>query len=194
MAEERESLRCPHCKLVQFLTHDGKCRRCCQHLIPPPEPIQITLPMIIEPRRHPFEWGLHWGQLLMNLRLERRMSQKQLARKASMTRTFISKMEHRMAPPTFHTIKRLAIGLKIPTYVLVDVHTGYGYYYNRFLLRDPFIVQLRQDLPLLDQEQRAVVMQAVRSLVEHNQLLFPEWQRIGPNSCEIGEQRCSACS
>ena len=75
----REVLRCPHCRLVQFRSTTGLCRRCHQHL----ETLHVDLPAGLSPSHgaalstEPLSKRI--GAAVRDLRKERRLSQRQLA-------------------------------------------------------------------------------------------------------------------
>lgn len=101
--DSREVVRCDHCLLVQFRTTNSLCRRC--HLSLDEDEAEIaalspepqTLPVNINShgRGH-----LHLAQSIRNLRLRGGMSQRQLALRMSVPRTYVSKIENEKATPT----------------------------------------------------------------------------------------------
>lgn len=173
--DDRRIVRCWHCLLRQFETRDRHCRRCHEPLYlslivappPPPEPV--------EPMYKPQPT---WGNLLRQIRQERGLSQKQLAVKSGMVRTFVSKLERRPGPPTMATALRLAGALDVPAYVLTNVETAYDYYCTRLLVADPLIESISHYVDRLSPEQRIVIADTVRSLAQHHQMSFTEWEPI----------------
>lgn len=111
---EREVIRCPSCRLNQFMTHSGLCRRCQVPFAESPEILAVPIP----PRCHIDLYGV----FIKNLRAEldlRGWSHRILAVKAETSRTWISKLENRHASPTLDSIQRLADAFGIPAYTLL---------------------------------------------------------------------------
>jgi len=86
--EQREVLRCDHCTLVQFRTANAQCRRCHKSLeveLPEPEPAPIAL----VPPQPEKEGGLQVATAVRDLRHVRNLSQRQLAARMGVPRTYI---------------------------------------------------------------------------------------------------------
>ena len=110
--EQREVLRCDHCNLVQFRTANAMCRRCHKCLeveLPEPEPAQMAL-VQAQPEK---QEGLQVATAVRDLRHVRNLSQRQLAARMGVPRTYISKIENGKAMPTLSSLDRLARALKV---------------------------------------------------------------------------------
>jgi len=109
----REVLRCPHCRLVQFRSTTGLCRRCHQHL----ETLHVDLPAGLSPSHgaalstEPLSKRI--GAAVRDLRKERRLSQRQLANAMGTVRSHISKIERGLLVPSFQTLERATSALGI---------------------------------------------------------------------------------
>jgi ribosome-binding protein aMBF1 (putative translation factor) len=109
----REVLRCPHCRLVQFRSTTGLCRRCHQPL----ETLHVSLPAGSSPS-HGYELSTEplakrIGAAVRNLRKERELSQRQLATAMGTVRSHISKIERGLLVPSFQTLDRATSALGI---------------------------------------------------------------------------------
>ena len=90
--EQREVLRCDHCSLVQFRTANALCRRCHKCLeVEEPEP--APAPLALVPTPIAVEGGLQVATAVRDLRHVRNLSQRQLATRMGVPRTYISKIE-----------------------------------------------------------------------------------------------------
>src|ERR1700756_2693060 len=97
MAKTREVLSCPHCGLVQFRTRNSRCRRCqrlldnrLEHSIcPVPDPVNSTT-TAIENRL-----GITQivGRRVREIRKMQALSQRELAGRLNVPRTYLSKVE-----------------------------------------------------------------------------------------------------
>ena len=105
--EQREVLRCDHCSLVQFRTANALCRRCHKCLeVEEPEPAPAPLALVPTPAA--VEGGLQVATAVRDLRHVRNLSQRQLAARMGVPRTYISKIENGKAMPTLSSLDRLA--------------------------------------------------------------------------------------
>jgi transcriptional regulator with XRE-family HTH domain len=118
--EAREVLRCPQCQLVQYRTHNNICRRCHESLDAPP-------PLAAAPLRPVFaedEPGLetaeatgtlvpHVAYAIRQWRQRRGLSQRQLAERMHVPRTYVSKIENDKATPTLSSLDRMATAMEI---------------------------------------------------------------------------------
>jgi DNA-binding XRE family transcriptional regulator len=114
----REVLRCDHCRLVQFATLGGCCRRCHRPYV---------APIVVEPitkvvrRRVPQPHCYDIGFAVRVVRAARGLSQRQLAARLDTPRTYVSKVECGCAVPTLESIQRLARALGLTPGELVQI-------------------------------------------------------------------------
>lgn len=132
--EERIRARCSHCKLVQFVSTDKKCRRCHAEIGIKANPVVVVLSVPEPPK--PVEKDPvgkcrtydYWiPVVLLYLRLRSGQSQRQVAEKMRGVRTYISKVESGIATPQLAGggrkdaagLPRLCKGLNVPIYTVV---------------------------------------------------------------------------
>src|SRR5947209_11461847 len=112
--DSREVVRCDHCLLVQFRTSNDLCRRChaslddgeAEVVMAPPPP--TMMPANGNGRGH-----LNLATSIRSLRLRNGLSQRQLAARMSVPRTYVSKIENGKATPTLSSLERLARALEV---------------------------------------------------------------------------------
>src|SRR3974390_3046000 len=106
--DSREVVRCDRCLLVQFRTSNNLCRRC--HLSLDEEEPEIALP---EPQMLPVNISgngrgrLNLANSIRSLRLRNGLSQRQLALRMAVPRTYVLKIENEKATPTLSSLERL---------------------------------------------------------------------------------------
>jgi len=152
--EIREVFRCSHCHLIQFRTRDAMCRRC--H-----KPLGEAEQLCISPDPAPPAAAAIASQLGIRVRAFRRMrglSQRKLAERMKVPRTYVSKIESCRVIPTLTSLCRMARALEIEThYLLLDQKCEF-----RAIARDPFIEEMAQLVEYLDREQQAAILEAAR--------------------------------
>ena len=178
--ECKSILRCPHCRLRQFCTLDGRCRKCHGWLRPQQE---LFVPPPPPPEPPKIQEG--WGPMFAMIRQGSGLSQKELSAKAKCVRTYISKIESRNQPPTIATVERFAKALKIPLDALVSADDARAYYSKKYLLSDPFLREIHSLTSGLDQQQLQIVLHAVYSLAVEHQTVFPEWMVVPATRIEV---------
>lgn len=104
VSEAREVLRCVHCSLVQFRTHNNLCRRCWAAL---------DVPIIPQPSEEPIDYSQEESLpdvagAIRSLRRKFGLSQRELAQRMHVPRTYVSKIENDKATPTIASLERLA--------------------------------------------------------------------------------------
>lgn len=111
--DSREVVRCDRCLLVQFRTMSGSCRKCRTPLDeepePEPTPVVAPPPAISEPRAG----HLQVATAIRALRQRSGLSQRQLAMRMKVPRTYVSKIENEKATPTLSSLERLANALEV---------------------------------------------------------------------------------
>jgi transcriptional regulator with XRE-family HTH domain len=160
--EAREVLRCSHCSLVQFRTMNALCRRCRKSLeMEEPEPV---MPAATSVSREPEveEGGLQVARAVRDARRGRNLSQRQLAGRMQVPRTYISKIENGKAIPTLGSLERLAAALEVDICQLVRDARSYREEEVAAILSDPFLAEIAALLPQLDSLHRTLLYGAVR--------------------------------
>jgi len=161
--EQREVLRCDHCSLVQFRTNNAMCRRCHKCLeveLPEPERPQ---PALVPPPAESRD-GLQVANAVRDLRHVRNLSQRQLAARMGVPRTYISKIENGKAMPTLSSLDRLAKALRVDVASLLrDARTRHSDE-AAVLTADPFLAEIAAYLSQLNELQRSIFLNHVREL------------------------------
>lgn len=162
--EAREVLRCEHCSLVQFRTSNSLCRRCHKPLeIEEPEPLIPQLTPNV-PGQATEENGLHVARAVRDIRRERRLSQRQLAGRMQVPRTYISKIENGKAVPTLSSLERLAHALEVDICVLLQDARSRRYEEMAAIMADPFLKEIVPYISRMDAYQRSIFMNQVRDM------------------------------
>ena len=163
--DSRDVVRCDRCQLVQFRTHNHLCRRCKTSLDhEEPEPIlALPEPLPQVPATH--RQGIQVAFAIRTLRLRTGLSQRQLALRMSVPRTYVSKIENEKATPTLSSLERLARALNV---TIPDLIMGGGREDEvKELMQDGFISELAPFLPKLNGLQWQSVLTQMRDLATH---------------------------
>ena len=160
--DSREVVRCDRCQLVQFLTNNHLCRRCKLSLDEEePEPI-LAQPEVQLPTPMLHRQGVQVAMAIRNLRQRSGLSQRQLALRMNVPRTYVSKIENEKATPTLSSLERLATALQVTVPDLISV--GGREEEIRDLMKDEFIAELITFLPKLNGMQWQSVMIQIRDM------------------------------
>jgi transcriptional regulator with XRE-family HTH domain len=158
----REVLRCEHCTLVQFRTSNSMCRRCHKPL-DVEEPVAATETVAaIDSTPDSADAGLRVANQVKEIRKARHLSQRQLASRMQVPRTYISKIENGKAIPTLGSLERLANALEVDICQLVRDGRSQHDEEVAEILADPFLAELAQYLPQLEPLQRSMLLNQAR--------------------------------
>src|ERR1700736_5110381 len=165
--DSREVVRCDHCSLVQFRTSNSLCRRC--HLSLDEDEAEIAAmtpqPEAMRICAHSTGRGhLKLAHSIRSLRLRNGLSQRQLALRMAVPRTYVSKIENEKATPTLSSLQRLATALEVS---MADLLKGSSRSLEddiADLMHDEFIAEIIQCLDKLDSMQRSSLLAQVRDL------------------------------
>ena len=161
--EQRDVLRCDHCSLVQFRTSNAMCRRCHKCLeveLPEPE----IAPIALVPSQSESDGGLQVAAAVRDLRHVRNLSQRQLAARMGVPRTYISKIENGKAMPTLNSLDRLAKALKVDIASLLRDANNRHSDETAVLTADPFLAEIAAYTSQLNELQRSIFLNHVREL------------------------------
>ncbi|MBW4039044.1 MAG: helix-turn-helix transcriptional regulator [Acidobacteria bacterium] len=163
----REVLRCEACKLVQFRTATDACRRCKKSLLPEPTKLQPTIALVSESSEEPTEGGPQVSAAVRDLRHVRNLSQRQLAARMGVPRTYISKIENGKAMPTLSSLDRLARALQVDISALLrDAPTRHRDE-AAVLLTDPFLAEVAKYTAHLTSTQKSIFINHIRELSQN---------------------------
>jgi len=162
--EQREVLRCDHCSLVQFRPSNALCRRCHKSLeVEVPEPV---LALKIVPPQPAQEGGLQVATAVRDLRHVRNLSQRQLAARMNVPRTYISKIENGKAMPTLSSLDRLARALQVDISALLRDAPRRHQDETAVLTTDPFLAEIAKYAEHLTSTQKSIFINHVRELAQ----------------------------
>lgn len=167
--ENREVVRCDHCHLVQFRTVNNMCRKCRTSLDEDePEPILAcrSAAPVMEPASSSRS-EVQVAQAIRSLRLQNGLSQRQLALRMGVPRTYVSKIENEKATPTLSSLARLASALAVSVPDLLTACSPPPDNEISQLLSDPFIAEMAEFTRQLDGMQRTSVLAQIRDMIAH---------------------------
>jgi transcriptional regulator with XRE-family HTH domain len=161
--EAREVLRCEHCSLVQFRTANSLCRRCHKTLeIEEPEP---PMPQLVVPSASQSdEEGIDVARAVRDIRHSRGMSQRQLAGRMQVPRTYISKIENGKAMPTLSSLERLATALEVDICALLRDSRSRRQAETNAIMADSFLAEIATFVSQLDGFQKSMFLNHVREM------------------------------
>lgn len=160
--EAREVLRCEFCGLVQFRTTNSLCRRCHKPLeVEEPDPQQ---PQLVTSSLDSGEEHINVAQAVREIRTSHNLSQRQLAGRMDVPRTYISKIENGKAAPTLRSLERLAGALDVEICALLRDIPSRRLAEVRNVMADPFLAEIAPMVSRLDGLQRAMFLNHVRDM------------------------------
>ncbi len=165
--DSREVVRCDDCHLVQFKTTNNLCRRCRASLDEDePEPILApVMPMVEAESTSRSE--VQVAKAIRSLRQRSGLSQRQLALRMGVPRTYVSKIENEKATPTLSSLARLAQALEVTVPDLLHECGPSREDEITELLTDPFVAELVEFTSKLNTMQLSSVLAQVRDMVTH---------------------------
>jgi transcriptional regulator with XRE-family HTH domain len=159
--ETREVVRCEYCRLMQYRTTNSLCRKCRKPL-DFEEPVLAPQLVTTQPVADSDDAGLHVARQVREMRRARHLSQRQLAGRMQVPRTYISKIENGKAIPTLGSLERLASALGVEVRHLVRDARSRRDEEVAAIFGDPFLAEVAALLPHLDSLHRTLFMGAVR--------------------------------
>jgi len=163
--DSREVVRCDRCLLVQFRTTNNLCRRC-HTALDEDEPEMVEA--VPEPQLVTLSGGsrghLNLAAAIRSLRLRNGLSQRQLATRMAVPRTYVSKIENEKATPTLSSLERLARALEVSVPDLLSGGERGRQEEVRDLMKDQFIAELLPFVSQLSALQMSSVLTQVRDL------------------------------
>jgi transcriptional regulator with XRE-family HTH domain len=168
-AAPREVCRCAHCGLNQFRGTLDACRRCKKSLFPEPPKAAAPLALVAEPIVHhdaALAGKLQVSAAVRDLRKVRGLSQRQLAGRMGVPRTYISKIENGKAMPTLSSMDRLARALQVDISALLRDAPTRHQEETAMLSADPFLAEIAQYAAHLSATQKSIFLNHVRELAQ----------------------------
>jgi transcriptional regulator with XRE-family HTH domain len=164
--DSREVVRCDRCLLVQFRTTNSLCRRC--HLsLDEEEPaiVASALPEVLPINGNGNGHGhLNLAHSIRSLRLRNGLSQRQLALRMSVPRTYVSKIENEKATPTLSSLERLARALEVSVPDLLSGGERNRQEEVRELMEDQFVADILPFVAQLNGLQMSSILAQIRDL------------------------------
>jgi transcriptional regulator with XRE-family HTH domain len=163
--DSREVVRCDRCTLVQFRTNNNLCRKCRASLDPEEPEIVIAPPQpAVSVPSTSSHSQLQIAASIRSLRQRAGLSQRQLALRMEVPRTYVSKIENEKATPTLSSLARLARALEV---TMPDLLMG-GQPSREEQLReftaDPFLAELLPFCEKLNGMQLSSILNQVRDI------------------------------
>jgi len=109
-------------------------------------------------------YGIDVASAVKQIRTSHRLSQRQLAGRMHVPRTYISKIENGKAIPTLSSLDRLAQALEISVCLLLRDNRCHNERETELIMADPFLAELAPFVSQLNTIQRAQVINQVREL------------------------------
>jgi transcriptional regulator with XRE-family HTH domain len=126
-----------------------------------PEPLQ---PQLVTPALESEAEGIDVARAVRDIRSSRNLSQRQLAGRMSVPRTYISKIENSKAMPTLSSLERLASALEVNICVLLRDARSRRHAEMQSIMSDPFLAEIASLVSGLDGFQRAMFLNHVREM------------------------------
>jgi len=162
--ETREVVRCDYCSLVQYRTSNSLCRKCHKPLDVEELAPQVPQLVAAQPVVASAEAGLQVAGQVRDIRRARHLSQRQLASRMQVPRTYISKIENGKAIPTLGSLERLASALEVELCQLVRDSRSRRDEEVAAILADPFLAEIAAILPHLDSLHRTLIYGSLRDM------------------------------
>jgi transcriptional regulator with XRE-family HTH domain len=150
---------------VQFRPSNSNCRRCRKPLDPIEMELAIPGPALVQPEAdelHPS--GIQVARAVKDLRRRNNLSQRELAMRMGVPRTYISKIENEKAVPTLGSLDRLARALDVHISVLLRDDRARMDEEATSLMTDPFLEELLPFVRRMDALQRSIFLNQAREL------------------------------
>jgi transcriptional regulator with XRE-family HTH domain len=146
------------------MTSNSLCRRCHRPLeIDEPEPLSPSL-VPVNGGSSSDNGGLQVARAVRDLRIERNLSQRQLAGRMEVPRTYISKIENGKATPTLSSLERLAAALEVDICKLVHDARSRRNEETANIFADPFLAEIAPYIAMMDGLQRSIFLNQVRDM------------------------------
>ena len=148
-----------------FFPSNNLCRRC--HLSLDEDEPEIAAPaqLIPIPINGHGHANLNLADSIRSLRKRSGLSQRQLALRMSVPRTYVSKVENEKATPTLSSLERLSRALEVSVPDLLFSGEDHRQQRVRELMEDQFVAEIAPFVARLDTTQRVSVLAQMRDLM-----------------------------
>lgn len=147
---------------MQYRTSNSLCRKCRKPL-DVEESAHLSPQLVTSaPGQSSEEAGSQVAAQVREIRRARHLSQRQLASRMQVPRTYISKIENGKAIPTLGSLERLAAALEVDVSKLVRDSRSRRDEEVATIFADPFLAEVAELLVRLDSLQRMLFLSAVR--------------------------------
>jgi transcriptional regulator with XRE-family HTH domain len=144
---------------------NNNCRRCHSSMDEEPEPEPVVLaPTVMMPMPGTGRGHLNLATSIRSLRLRSGLSQRQLALRMSVPRTYVSKIENEKATPTLSSLERLARALEVTVPELLSGGEKSRQDEISELVKDQFIAEILPFVSQLNGMQMSSVLTQLRDL------------------------------
>ncbi len=113
-----------------------------------PEPVEVAPELVMMPSHGNGRGHLNLATSIRSLRLRNGLSQRQLAGRMSVPRTYVSKIENEKATPTLSSLERLARALEVTVPELLTGGEKSRQHEISELVKDQFVAEI---LPFVSQ-------------------------------------------
>ncbi len=124
--------------------------------------VAIPVPPPMMPMHH--HGHLNLAASIWSMRLRNGLSQRQLATRMSVPRTYVSKIENEKATPTLSSLERLARALEVTVPDLLSGGERHRQDEIRELMQDPFTAEILPFVSQLNGMQMSSILTQVRDL------------------------------
>ena len=121
-------------------------------------------PQLVTPSPETDAEGIDVARAVRDIRNSRNLSQRQLAARMNVPRTYISKIENGKAMPTLSSLERLASALEVDICVLLRDARSRRHSEIQAVMSDPFLAEIAALVSKLDGFQRAMFLNHVREM------------------------------
>ena len=166
MPDTREVVRCsrPICLLTQYRRKDGLCAKCRYPLEEKRFAPVAAGPVLVAEVAPPEPQGIQVARAVKDLRRINNLSQRELAARMGVPRTYISKIENEKAVPTLGSLERLAAALSVHISALLKDESERASEQATTLLADPFLAELIPFIRQMDTAKRSFFLHQARQL------------------------------
>lgn len=114
MNDDRTSLCCRRCRLTQYLTSTGHCRKCYLEIDPPKAKAKPTKAALLRAKYAPYG-SVAFGQRALFIRTARGLTQLEVSKAAGVPRSYVSRLENGV-------VGDLGAGMFVRLCLALDIH------------------------------------------------------------------------